>query len=264
MTPTWPGVHSSYIIVLRTCTKSSWLFYLKKNSSQLRCAFAPPTLPGTSNLLASLKIEPCRCCALASSDTSPADSLSKFISSAVTGERANTTRESIFRSLHFSSSHLVLLPHCQRYALTTYPALLSFAWLHFNPLTHCNGPLWMRSTRRNPDVKAVCLLRNWKSSLHTTVYQPTSLPVWFTRCAWGSYVAPVFIASVFISSLETEKRHTQTCCPGIFISRQISKRKRWHEHTYILLLIGGALTFWEIEWGVVHFYFLPSKCQPKW
>lgn len=69
------------------------------------------------------------------------------------------------------------------------------------------------------------------------------LPVWFRRCIWGSYVAPVFISSVFISSPEIGKRHTQTHRPVIFSSRQISKRKWWREHTHIHTVID----WWRIS-----------------
>lgn len=128
--------------------------------------------------------------------------------------------------------------------------MLSFAWLRFSPLTHFDRPLWMRSTRRNPDVKAVCLWLHWKqpeSSLQAAWKQPSRdhlpLPVWFRRCIWGSYVAPVFISSVFIPSPVIGKRHTQTHRPVIFSSRQISKRKWWREHTHIHTVID----WWHIS-----------------
>lgn len=108
----------------------------------------------------------------------------------------------------------------------------------------------MRSTRRNPDVKAVCLWLHWKqpeNSLQAAWKQPSRdhllLPVWFRRCIWGSYVAPIFFSSVFISSPEIGKRHTQTHRPVIFSSRQISKRKWWHEHTHIQTVID----WWRIS-----------------
>lgn len=92
------------------------------------------------------------------------------------------------------------------------------------------------------------------SSLKAAWKQPSRdhlpLPVWFRRCIWGSYVAPVFISSVFISSPEIEKRHTQTHRPVIFSSRHKAKENGdVNILTYIPLLIGGALAFWEIECG---------------
>lgn len=69
----------------------------------------------------------------------------------------------LFLDLHiFSSSRLVPLPHCQRYALASSPASLSFAWLHLNPLTHLNGPLWWRARWRRSCLAFAPLETAWK------------------------------------------------------------------------------------------------------
>lgn len=108
---------------------------------------------------------------------------------------ANTIRDSIFTSSHCRSSHFLPLPRCQRYALAPCPALLSFAWLLFNPPTRFNRPLRMRSMRRKEpwrerrqsDLHFAPSKAAWKqpeSNLHATVYQSTSLS------HYGSRVAP--------------------------------------------------------------------------
>lgn len=94
----------------------------------------------------------------------------------------------------------------------------------------------MRSTRRNPGDKAVCLLLHWKSlkaasrehvpaNIFTSVVHKVHLRV---VCSPHFYLFSFYLQ--FWKYQKTQKKHTQTPCLVNLSSRQISKK---HIHTHI-------------------------------
>lgn len=172
----------------------------------------------------------------------------------------------LFLDLHiFSSSRLVPLPHCQRYALASSPASLSFAWLHLNPLTHLNGPLWWRARWRRSCLAFAPLETAWKqpdSSLKAAFTWSTSRHTYQcgSRGASEGALQPPSLSLQFSFPLRKLGKDICTHAVRWFSAHARSAKENGDTHilTYILVLIGGALAFWYRlsgeTVGVVHYF----------